>query len=103
VDTKTFNDYMIKWAAQRVVDEGYTDTVEKATEWLSQRKSPPRFMPANSSFKARGVVMTLERVCAHAYEIIVARRRGDEAELPARVKAYYTPRFEDWAAGKSFW
>lgn len=94
MNNKAFNDCIIEHAASRMVGQGYAITVEEAKEWLSNRRAKPTFTPANKSFAERGAVKTLERLCAHAYEVIVCRRTGKEAELPHRVKAYYTPQFQ---------
>lgn len=94
MDNKKFNDCIVSFAAGRMVSQHYSKSVAEARAWLEGRKARPMFTPANSSFSERGAVKTLERLCAHAYTVIVARRDGNEAELPRRVKAYYTPIFE---------
>lgn len=97
MDNKVFNDYMVEWAAQRMVAQGYELSVEEAKAWLAHRKTKPTFEGD------RWAVRTLERLCEHAYTILVARRRGQEIELPTRVKVYYTPHFKNLEAGKPFY
>lgn len=96
MDNKAFNDNILRLSAERMVGQGYAKSLEEAIDWLNCRKAEPTFIPSNSSFSERGAVQTLERLCAHAYDVIIARRVGEEAKLPRRVKAYYTPLFEKW-------
>jgi hypothetical protein len=103
MDNKTFNDYMIQWAAERMVAQGYAQNVDEAKSWLESRKAVPAFTPSNRSFSELGAVHTLERLCGHAYEIITHRRSGIEVEFPRRVKTYYTPHFENLVEGRAFY
>jgi len=94
MDTKTFNDRLVHRACLRLVAEGHTITIEGAYSWLEKLKQTPVLPRRNSSFAERGRVKTLTTICRHAFQILSARKRGEEIQLSRNIWAYYLPRFE---------
>lgn len=94
MDNQQFNNYIVDLAARRMTLQGYAKSDKEALEWLNNRRAAPHFIPSNRSFAELGAVKTLERLCAHAYNILSSRRAGEDVELPRRVKVYYLPIFQ---------